>query len=130
MFLIDLYDCFCKFGSEGEMDLMSFVRQTLFDSVVRQLFGANNVPQTEAGMRELERKFVKFDQDFEYGTQLPEFIIRFVPYAIPIFPLLVYSHNSIKCRMASGCRIGIKKSSCKHTTRNSLCTDLHRPTMS
>ena len=61
------------------MDLMSFVRQTMFDSVVRQLFGAsNNLPQTEAGMRELERKFVKFDKDFEYGTQLPEFLIRSV----------------------------------------------------
>ena len=59
------------------MDLMSFVRQTMFDSVVRQLFGAsNNLPQTEAGMKELERKFVKFDEDFEYGTQLPEFLIR------------------------------------------------------
>jgi 24-hydroxycholesterol 7alpha-hydroxylase len=58
------------------MDLMSFVRQTMFDSVVRQLFGADNVPETETGMRELERKFVKFDEDFEYGTQLPEFLIR------------------------------------------------------
>ena len=58
------------------MELMSFVRQTMFDAVVRLLFGTENVPQTEAGMRELERKFVKFDADFEYGTQLPEFLIR------------------------------------------------------
>ena len=55
---------------------MSFVRQTMFDSVVRQLFGADNLPQSEADMRELEHNFVKFDEDFEYGTQLPDFIIR------------------------------------------------------
>jgi 24-hydroxycholesterol 7alpha-hydroxylase len=72
----DLYGGFSKFGKEGEMELMSFVRHTMFDSVVRQLFGSENVPQTEDGMRELERKFVKFDKDFEYGTQLPEFLIR------------------------------------------------------
>ena len=63
------------------MDLMSFVRRTMFDSVVRQLFGADNVPETETGMRELERKFVKFDEDFEYGTQLPEFLIRSEKYS-------------------------------------------------
>ena len=73
---IDLYGSFRKLGDDGEMDLMSFVRRTMFDSVVRQLFGADNVPETETGMRELERKFVKFDEDFEYGTQLPEFLIR------------------------------------------------------
>ncbi|CAI8057545.1 24-hydroxycholesterol 7-alpha-hydroxylase, partial [Geodia barretti] len=72
----DLYGSFRKLGDDGEMDLMSFVRRTMFDSVVRQLFGADNVPETETGMRELERKFVKFDEDFEYGTQLPEFLIR------------------------------------------------------
>ena len=58
------------------MDLMSFVRGTMFDSVVRQLFGRENVPQTEDKMRELEKKFFKFDEDFEYGTQLPEVLIR------------------------------------------------------
>ena len=74
--IIDLHGSFKKLGDDGEMDLMSFVRHTMFDSVVRQLFGADNVPETETGMRELERKFVKFDEDFEYGTQLPEFLIR------------------------------------------------------
>ena len=55
---------------------MEFVRHAMFDSVVRQLFGSENLPHSDTGMRELERKFVKFDQDFEYGTQLPEFLIR------------------------------------------------------
>jgi 24-hydroxycholesterol 7alpha-hydroxylase len=70
------HSSFSKFGAGGEMDLMTFVRQNMFDSVVTQLFGAENVPGTEAGMRELEQNFVKFDADFEYGTQLPEFFIR------------------------------------------------------
>ena len=69
------------------MELMSFVRQTMFDSVMRLLFGFKNVPQTEAGMRELEQKFVKFEEDFEYGTQIPEFLIRCEPYP-PQYSLL------------------------------------------
>ena len=76
----DLYNGFSKFGQKGEMELMSFVRQTMFDTVMRLLFGSKNVPQTEAGMRELEQKFIKFDEGFEYGTQLPEFLIRCGPH--------------------------------------------------
>ena len=58
------------------MDLMAFVRQTMFDSAVKNLYGTKNVPQTEAGMREMEQKFVKYDEGFEYGTQLPECLLR------------------------------------------------------
>ena len=58
------------------MKLMSFVRQAMFDAVMRLLFGTENMPQTEAGMRELKRKFVKFDTGFELAAQLPEFLIR------------------------------------------------------
>ena len=72
----DLHTTFSKFGKEGgEMELMSFVRQTMFDSVVRQLYGPDNAPPTENGMREMERNFFKYDTNFEYGTQLPEFLM-------------------------------------------------------
>ena len=67
---------FEKYGSEGEMDLMSFVRRSMFSCVIRMLFGRENVPQTEEGMAELQDKFFKFDKDFEYGCQLPEFVLR------------------------------------------------------
>lgn len=71
------------------MDLMSFVRCIMFDSVVRQLFGRENVPQTEDEMREFEKKFFKFDEDFEYGTQLPEMFIRCVASGRDVWPVCV-----------------------------------------
>ena len=73
-----MYDCLSKFGRDGEMDLMSFVRQAMFDSVMRELYGSKNLPQTETGMRELEHKFVKYSEGLENVIQPPEFLFRLV----------------------------------------------------
>ena len=32
-------------GEQGEIDLMDFVRNAMFEAVVKQLFGHDNVPQ-------------------------------------------------------------------------------------
>ena len=32
-------------GNNGEVDLMDFVRDPMFEAVVKQLFGRNNVPE-------------------------------------------------------------------------------------
>ena len=63
-------------GNEGEMELMDFVRDPMFEAVVRQLFGRENVPKSKAEMLEFQRKFVKYDEDFEYGTELPEIFLK------------------------------------------------------
>ena len=42
----EFYRSLCYHGEEGEMDLMDFIRDAMFESVVRQLFGEDNVPQT------------------------------------------------------------------------------------
>ena len=34
-------------GDAGEVELMAFVRDAMFESVVRQLFGADNVPSNK-----------------------------------------------------------------------------------
>ncbi len=36
-------------GNSGEMELMDFVRDPMFEAVVRQLFGKENVPFTRVG---------------------------------------------------------------------------------
>ena len=41
------YDSLCFHDNEGEMELMEFVRSAMFDAVVKQLFGHQNVPQTK-----------------------------------------------------------------------------------
>ena len=42
----EFYRSLCYHGEQGEMDLMDFIRDAMFESVVRQLFGEENVPQT------------------------------------------------------------------------------------
>ena len=54
---------------------MEFVRAAMFSSVVRELFGEKLMPATEKDMHEFMQKFVKFDEDFEYGAQLPEIFL-------------------------------------------------------
>lgn len=41
----EFYTSLLAHGREGEMDLMDFVRDAMFEAVVRQLFGHDNVPQ-------------------------------------------------------------------------------------
>ena len=41
------YDSLRCHDDEGEMELMEFVRSAMFDAVVKQLFGHQNVPQTK-----------------------------------------------------------------------------------
>ena len=42
----EFYRCLSFYGDQGEMDLMDFVRDAMFEAVVKQLFGKDNVPQT------------------------------------------------------------------------------------
>ncbi len=37
--------CLSCYGNGGEMELMDFVRDAMFEAVVRQLFGADNMPR-------------------------------------------------------------------------------------
>ncbi|XP_064397824.1 24-hydroxycholesterol 7-alpha-hydroxylase-like [Halichondria panicea] len=63
-------------GNSGEAELMDFVRDPMFEAVVRQLFGKENVPATRPEMRSFMHKFIKYDADFEYGAELPEIFLR------------------------------------------------------
>lgn len=72
----EFHDTLSDYGSEGEMELMDFVRHSMFESVVRRLFGSENIPQTREKLREMERKFAKYDEDFEYGAELPEIFLK------------------------------------------------------
>ncbi len=41
-----------SYGEEGEMELFDFVRGTMFDVVVRELYGSDNIPEDKVGMEE------------------------------------------------------------------------------
>ena len=40
----EFHNSFSCHGDSGEMELMDFVRDPMFEAVVRQLFGKDNVP--------------------------------------------------------------------------------------
>lgn len=40
----EFHACLSSYGDSGEMQLMDFVRDAMFEAVVRQLFGKDNVP--------------------------------------------------------------------------------------
>ena len=62
-------------NEEGHAELMEFVRAAMFSSVVRELFGEELMPASDKDMHEFMQKFVKFDEDFEYGAQLPDIFL-------------------------------------------------------
>ena len=64
-------------NEEGDAELMEFVRVAMFSSVVRELFGEElmPIPMSKEDMHVFMLTFVKFDEDFEYGAQLPEIFL-------------------------------------------------------
>ena len=62
-------------GDAGEMELMDFVRDAMFKSVVRQLFGTENVPAEKVGL-----------------ARRPGCDNELLPSPLPFFPLLLNLH--------------------------------------
>jgi len=61
------------------------VRLVMYPAVIRSLFGDNVLPtHSEQDMKELTSHFVKFDSQFEYGTQLPTIFLRLVGHKIAL----------------------------------------------
>eukprot|EP00731_Ephydatia_muelleri_P030117 Em0021g640a len=62
--------------NEGEVDLMDFVRDSMFTPVVTKLFGRENLPPSQEELAKLQKTFQKYDEDFEYGAELPEIFLK------------------------------------------------------
>uniref|UniRef100_A0A8C5M9U8 Cytochrome P450 family 39 subfamily A member 1 n=1 Tax=Leptobrachium leishanense TaxID=445787 RepID=A0A8C5M9U8_9ANUR len=75
-----LYNEFCShmqlLGSQGTEPLYSLVRQVMYPAVVDTLFGKGTCPTSKDSLKEFEEHFQKFDEGFEYGSQLPEIFLR------------------------------------------------------
>ena len=73
--LASRFYCSLMANEEGDAELMEFVRVAMFSSVVRELFGEELMPMSKEDMHVFMQTFVKFDEDFEYGAQLPEIFL-------------------------------------------------------
>ncbi|XP_063298124.1 24-hydroxycholesterol 7-alpha-hydroxylase [Pelobates fuscus] len=65
-----------QLGSQGTDELYSLVRQVMYPAVVDTLFGKGTCPTSKDTLKEFEDHFQRFDDGFEYGSQLPECFLR------------------------------------------------------
>ena len=48
----------------------------MYPAVMSNLLGKNNSPGAPFTMQQFEKTFVKYDEGFEYGSQLPDLFLR------------------------------------------------------
>ncbi|ESP03136.1 hypothetical protein LOTGIDRAFT_137877 [Lottia gigantea] len=86
-----------KLPESGTIDLNRLIRSVLYKSVLNILFGKNILPTDDEQYRELEDNFTKFDEQFEYGSKLPAFLLggwsQSRQYLIDMFKNLVDSEK-------------------------------------
>ncbi|XP_042122325.2 24-hydroxycholesterol 7-alpha-hydroxylase [Peromyscus maniculatus bairdii] len=63
-------------GTHGTMDLDNFVRHLLYPATVNTLFKKGLFLTDERKIKEFYQHFKTYDDSFEYGSQLPEWLLR------------------------------------------------------
>ncbi|KAI1241301.1 hypothetical protein IHE44_0009778 [Lamprotornis superbus] len=72
----ELHEHMAHLGTEGTGDLNDLVRQVMYPAVVNTLFGRGICPTSPSEIKEFEEHFQKYDEDFEYASQMPECFLR------------------------------------------------------
>ncbi|XP_074942749.1 24-hydroxycholesterol 7-alpha-hydroxylase isoform X6 [Phalacrocorax aristotelis] len=72
----ELHEHMAHLGTEGTGNLNDLVRHVMYPAVVNTLFGKGIFPTSQSEIKEFEEHFQKYDEDFEYASQMPEFFLR------------------------------------------------------
>ncbi|XP_010007821.1 PREDICTED: 24-hydroxycholesterol 7-alpha-hydroxylase [Nestor notabilis] len=72
----ELHEHMAHLGTEGTGDLNDLVRHVMYPAVVNTLFGKGICPTSQSEIKEFEQHFQKYDEDFEYASQMPECFLR------------------------------------------------------
>nr|XP_058932533.1 24-hydroxycholesterol 7-alpha-hydroxylase isoform X4 [Kogia breviceps] len=72
----ELHEQLENLGPHGTMDLYNLVRHLLYPVTVNVLFKKGLFPTNERKIREFHQHFQAYDEGFEYGSQLPERLLR------------------------------------------------------
>ncbi|XP_054678524.1 24-hydroxycholesterol 7-alpha-hydroxylase isoform X1 [Grus americana] len=72
----ELHEHMAHLGTEGTGDLNDLVRHIMYPAVVNTLFGKGICPTSQSEIKEFEEHFQKYDEDFEYASQIPECFLR------------------------------------------------------
>uniref|UniRef100_A0A8C2G9J5 Cytochrome P450, family 39, subfamily A, polypeptide 1 n=1 Tax=Cyprinus carpio TaxID=7962 RepID=A0A8C2G9J5_CYPCA len=65
-------------GSEGSGQLNELIRSVMYPAVMSNLLGRCNSPSNALTKQEFLEKFTKYDEGFEYGSQLPDMFLMYV----------------------------------------------------
>ncbi|NWH74451.1 CP39A hydroxylase, partial [Piaya cayana] len=72
----ELQEHMAPLGTEGTGDLNDLVRHVMYPAVVNTLFGKGTCATSQSELKEFEEHFQKYDEDFEYASQMPECFLR------------------------------------------------------
>ncbi|KAK2113808.1 hypothetical protein P7K49_008074 [Saguinus oedipus] len=72
----ELHEQLESLGTHGTMDLNNLVRHLLYPVTVNTLFNKSLFPTNKKKIKEFHQHFQAYDEDFEYGSQLPESLLR------------------------------------------------------
>uniref|UniRef100_A0A8B9VBW2 24-hydroxycholesterol 7-alpha-hydroxylase n=1 Tax=Anas zonorhyncha TaxID=75864 RepID=A0A8B9VBW2_9AVES len=72
----ELHEHMGHLGTKGAGDLNDLVRHVMYPAVVNTLFGKGICPTSQSELKEFEEHFQKYDEDFEYASQMPECFLR------------------------------------------------------
>uniref|UniRef100_A0A8D0HM94 Lanosterol 14-alpha demethylase n=1 Tax=Sphenodon punctatus TaxID=8508 RepID=A0A8D0HM94_SPHPU len=75
-------------GPEGNEELCDLVRHVMYPAVVNTLFGKGICPTSKNEIKEFEKHFQKYDEDFEYGSQMPECFMSLILLRLSVLVLL------------------------------------------
>ncbi|XP_069879698.1 24-hydroxycholesterol 7-alpha-hydroxylase isoform X2 [Dipodomys merriami] len=75
--LIDeLHEQLGNLGSHGTMDLNNLVRALLYPATMNTVFNKGLIPTDKGELQEFYQHFETYDEGFEYGSQMPEWLLR------------------------------------------------------
>lgn len=63
-------------GTHGTVELNDLVRHLLYPVTVNTLFKKGFFPTNERKIKEFHKHFQTYDEGFEYGSQIPEYLLR------------------------------------------------------
>ncbi|XP_069343974.1 24-hydroxycholesterol 7-alpha-hydroxylase isoform X2 [Eulemur rufifrons] len=72
----ELHEQLENLGTHGTMDLNNLVRHLLYPVTVNVLFNKGLFPTNERKIKEFYQHFQAYDEGFEYGSQMPEYLLR------------------------------------------------------
>ncbi|CAM4639511.1 24-hydroxycholesterol 7-alpha-hydroxylase isoform X3 [Lepidochelys kempii] len=72
----ELHEHMDYLGIAGTENLSDLIRSVMYPATVNILFGKDVCPTNKSDIKEFEEHFQKYDEDFEYGSQMPEYFMR------------------------------------------------------